>query len=75
RVRTTLHIGYVPSGYTAQTAANQFKAWSGSKSDQFSTQIAGALWGTSDYTVAQEYGTLDTASFRLIYGGTFAQGS
>ncbi|OSO85985.1 PHB depolymerase family esterase [Burkholderia pseudomallei] len=72
---TTLQIGYVPSGYTAQTAANQCKAWAGSKADQFSTQIAGAVWGTSDYTVAQAYGPLDTAAFRLIYGGTFAQGS
>ncbi|MUV28813.1 PHB depolymerase family esterase [Burkholderia thailandensis] len=72
---TTLQIGYVPIGYTAQTAANQCRAWAGSNAGKFSTQIAGAVWGTSDYTVAQAYGPLDTAAFRLIYGGTFARGA
>ncbi|RQR32736.1 poly(3-hydroxybutyrate) depolymerase [Burkholderia sp. Bp9143] len=72
---TTAQIGYVPSGYTATTAANQCKAWAGSNVSKFSTQIAGAVWGTSDYTVAQAYGPLDTAAFRSIYGGTFTQGA
>ncbi|MEM5331987.1 PHB depolymerase family esterase [Paraburkholderia sp. JHI2823] len=72
---TTAQIGYVPSGYTSTTAANQCRAWAGSNVSMFSTQIAGAVWGTSDYTVAQAYGPLDTAAFRILYGGTFTQGA
>ena len=72
---TTAQIGYVPSGFTAATAANQCKAWAGSNAGKFSTQIAGAVWGTSDYTVAQAYGPMDAAAMRLVYGGTFTQGS
>lgn len=72
---TTAQTSYVPSGYTATTAANQCKAWAGSNASKFSSQIAGAVWGTSDYTVAQAYGPLDTAAFRSIYGGTFTQGA
>ncbi|UIF88811.1 PHB depolymerase family esterase [Cupriavidus sp. UYPR2.512] len=72
---TTSQIGYVPSGYTATTAANNCKQWAGSNASKFSSQIAGAVWGTSDYTVAQAYGPMDTAAFRLIYGGSFTQGA
>jgi len=72
---TTSQIGYVPSGYTATTAANNCKAWAGSNVSSFNTQIAGAVWGTSDYTVAQAYGPMDTAAFRQIYGGTFTKGA
>ncbi len=72
---TTAQIGYVPSGYTATTAANKCKAWAGSNASKFSTQIAGAVWGTSDYTVAQAYGPMDAAALRIVYGGTFTQGS
>ncbi len=72
---TTAQISYVPSGYTATTAANACRAWAGSNSGSFATQIAGAVWGTSDYTVAQGYGPIDTAAFRQLYGGTFTQGS
>jgi poly(3-hydroxybutyrate) depolymerase len=72
---TTLQIGYVPGGFTAATAASKCTAMAGSNANKFATQIAGAIWGTSDYTVAQAYGPMDTAAIRLAYGGTFTQGS
>ncbi|SDC69894.1 poly(3-hydroxybutyrate) depolymerase [Cupriavidus sp. YR651] len=72
---TTAQIAFVPSGVTATTAANKCKAWAGSNVGKFSTQVAGAVWGTSDYTVAQAYGPLDVAAMRQVYGGTFTQGS
>ncbi|WP_232431290.1 PHB depolymerase family esterase [Cupriavidus sp. UYPR2.512] len=72
---TTMQIGYVPAGYTATTAANQCKRWAASNADKFSSQVAGAVWGTSDYTVAPAYGPLAAAAFRQIYGGSFTEGS
>jgi len=72
---TTAQIGYVPSGYTATTAGNNCRAMAGSNATKFATQIAGAVWGTSDYTVAQAYGPMDAAAMRLAYGGGFTQGS
>ena len=71
---TTLQIGAVPSGYTATTAGNQCKAMAGANAGAFATQIAGAVWGTSDYTVAQGYGPIDTAGIRLAYGGSYSKG-
>jgi poly(3-hydroxybutyrate) depolymerase len=68
---TTGQIGSVPSGYTATTAANNCKALAGSNVSKFSTQIAGAVWGTSDFTVAQAYGPMDAQAMRIVYGGTF----
>ncbi len=70
-----MQIGYVPAGYTATTAANQCKRWAASNADKFSSQVAGAVWGTSDYTVAPAYGPLAAAAFRQIYGGSFTEGS
>jgi poly(3-hydroxybutyrate) depolymerase len=70
---TTAQIGFVPSGYTATTAGNNCKALAGSNLSKFSTQIAGVVWGTSDYTVAQAYGPMDAAAMRLAYGGAFSQ--
>lgn len=70
---TTAQIGFVPSGYTATTAGNNCKALAGSNLSKFSTQIAGVVWGTTDYTVAQAYGPMDAAAMRLAYGGTFSQ--
>lgn len=72
---TTAQIGYVPSGYTAANAASTCKNWAGSNAGKFSSQIAGAVWGTSDYTVAQAYGPLDTAAFRIVYGGNYTRGT
>lgn len=72
---TTLQIGYVPSGYTSATAANKCYAMAGANADKFATQIAGSIWGTTDYTVAQAYGPIATAAFRQIYGGTFTKGA
>jgi len=71
---TTAQIGAVPSGYTATTAGNQCKAMAGSNAGAFATQIAGAIWGTSDFTVAQAYGPIDTAGIRLAYGGSYSKG-
>ncbi|MFZ6681729.1 PHB depolymerase family esterase [Undibacterium sp. Tian12W] len=72
---TTLQIGAVPSGYIAATAASKCQAMAGSNAAKFATQIAGAVWGTSDYTVAQAYGPMDVAAMRQVYGGNFTQGS
>jgi len=72
---TTLQIGAVPSGYTATTAANNCKTLAGSNVSQFATQVAGVIWGTNDYTVAQGYGPLDAAAMRIAYGGTFTKGA
>jgi poly(3-hydroxybutyrate) depolymerase len=70
---TTAQIGFVPSGYTATTAGNNCKALAGSNSGKFATQIAGVVWGTTDYTVAQAYGPMDAAAMRIAYGGSFTQ--
>jgi len=72
---TTLQIGAVPSGYTAATAANKCKAMAGASASKFSTQIAGTIWGTFDYTVGQAYGPLGAAAMRQVYGGTFTAGA
>jgi poly(3-hydroxybutyrate) depolymerase len=72
---STLQIGAVPSGYTATTAANNCKTLAGTNASQFATQVAGVIWGTNDYTVAQAYGPLDAAAMRLAYGGTYTKGA
>ncbi|MGZ3158065.1 MAG: extracellular catalytic domain type 1 short-chain-length polyhydroxyalkanoate depolymerase [Burkholderiaceae bacterium] len=68
---TTLQIGAVPSGYTATTAKNNCNSLAGSNSGAFATQIAAAVWGTSDTTVAPAYNPLMMDAMRQIYGGTF----
>jgi poly(3-hydroxybutyrate) depolymerase len=72
---TTLQIGYVPSGVTSSSAASICKSWAGSHASAFNTQIANAVWGTSDYTVGQAYGPLDTGAYRIVYGGSYTKGS
>jgi len=72
---STLQIGAVPSGYTATTAGNNCKTLAGTNVAQFATQVAGVIWGSNDYTVAQGYGPLDAAAMRVAYGGTFTKGS
>ena len=72
---TTGQIGFVPSGYTATTAANNCKALAGSNLSRFATQISSVIWGTSDYTVAQAYGPMDAAAMRGAYGGTYTKGA
>jgi poly(3-hydroxybutyrate) depolymerase len=72
---TTLQIGSVPSGYTATTAANNCKALAGTNASAFSTQIAGVIWGTSDFTVSQQYGPMDAQAMRLSYGGAYTKGA
>ncbi|WP_426192272.1 extracellular catalytic domain type 1 short-chain-length polyhydroxyalkanoate depolymerase [Massilia sp. DWR3-1-1] len=70
---TTAQIGFVPSGFTATSAANKCKSLAGSHLASFATQIAGVVWGSTDYTVAQAYGPMDAAAMRLAYGGSFTQ--
>lgn len=70
---TTSQISFVPSGYTAATAASNCKALAGGNASKFSTQIASVIWGSSDYVVAQAYGPMDAAAMRLVYGGNFVQ--
>jgi poly(3-hydroxybutyrate) depolymerase len=72
---TTAQIGSVPSGTSATTVANNCKALAGANAPQFATQVAGVVWGTNDYTVAQAYGPLDAAAMRLAYGGSFTKGA
>ena len=72
---TTGQIGFVPSGYTSTSAANNCKTLAGSNLAQFSTQVASVIWGTNDYTVAQAYGPMDAAAMRGAYGGTFTKGA
>ncbi|MEC5215314.1 poly(3-hydroxybutyrate) depolymerase [Actimicrobium sp. GrIS 1.19] len=72
---TTAQIGFVPSGYTAATATANCKTLAGSNSAKFASQIAGVVWGTTDYTVAQAYGPMDAAAMRGVYGGTFTKGA
>ena len=72
---TTGQIGFVPSGYTSTTAANNCKALAGSNLAQFATQVASVIWGTNDYTVAQAYGPMDAAAMRGAYGGSYTKGA
>jgi len=72
---TTAQIAYVPGGYTTTTAGNACRALAGTQTPSFATQIAGVIWGTSDYTVAQAYGPMDAAAMRFAYGGNFYQGA
>ena len=72
---TTSQIGFVPSGYTAATAASNCRNLAGTNASHFSTQIASVIWGTGDYTVAQAYGPMDAAAMRGVYGGTFTKGA
>ena len=70
---STGQISVVPSGYTAATAASNCKNLAGNNVSAFSTQVAGVVWGSSDYTVAQAYGPMDAAAMRLAYGGTYTK--
>jgi poly(3-hydroxybutyrate) depolymerase len=72
---TTGQIGFVPSGYTSTTAANNCKTLAGSNLGKFSSQIAGVIWGSNDYTVAQAYGPMDAAAMRGAYGGSYTKGA
>ncbi|MBI1890314.1 MAG: PHB depolymerase family esterase [Burkholderiales bacterium] len=65
-------IGSVPAGFTSTTAANNCRNIAGSSSSYFSTQIASAIWGTSDYLVGQAYGPLNMEAMRLVYGGSYS---
>lgn len=68
-------ISSVPSGYTSTTAKNNCVNLAGSNASHFSTQIANAVWGASDYTVGQAYGPLNMEAMRMVYGSTYSSGS
>ncbi|MET3130759.1 poly(3-hydroxybutyrate) depolymerase [Oxalobacteraceae bacterium GrIS 1.11] len=72
---TTAQIGFVPSGYTAATAAHHCAALAGNNAPSFTSQISSVIWGSADFTVAQGYGPIDAAAMRATYGGTFSQGA
>jgi len=72
---STAQIAIVPSGYSASTAGANCRNLAASNAPQFGTQIAGVIWGTNDYTVAQGYGPLDAAAMRIAYGGSFTKGA
>jgi poly(3-hydroxybutyrate) depolymerase len=72
---TTFQIGAVPGGYTAATAGANCKTLAGANAASLVTQIASVIWGTTDNTVAQGYGTIDAAGMRIAYGGNFHQGA
>jgi poly(3-hydroxybutyrate) depolymerase len=72
---TTGQISFVPSGYTAATAAGKCQSLAGGNLSKFSTQIASVIWGTGDYTVAQAYGPMDAAAMRGAYGGSYTKGA
>lgn len=72
---TIYQIGSVPSGYSAATAAANCSKLAGNSASNFSSQIAGAVWGSNDYVVGQAYGPLATAAFRQLYGGSFSKGA
>ncbi|MFC0252392.1 extracellular catalytic domain type 1 short-chain-length polyhydroxyalkanoate depolymerase [Massilia consociata] len=70
---STSQISMVPSGTTSSSVASSCTSWAGSNASHFSTQVAGVIWGTNDYTVAQAYGPLNAAAMRQVYGGTYTK--
>lgn len=72
---STSQIGMVPSGTTSSSVANSCKSWAGTSASHFSTQVAGVIWGTNDYIVAQAYGPLNAAAMRQVYGGSYTKGA
>jgi poly(3-hydroxybutyrate) depolymerase len=72
---TSGQIASVPAGHTSTTAKNNCVSLAGSNAGHFSTQIANAVWGASDYTVGQAYGPLNMEAMRLVYGGAYSSGT
>lgn len=72
---STAQIGTVPSGTTSSSVAGSCSSWAGSNASHFATQVAGVVWGTNDYTVAQAYGPLNAAAMRQVYGGSYTKGA
>lgn len=70
---TANQIGFVPSGYTSDTAAGRCRSLAGANTTNFATQIASVAWGTSDFVVAQAYGPINAAALRAVYGGRFTK--
>jgi poly(3-hydroxybutyrate) depolymerase len=70
---TANQIGFVPSGYTSDTAAGRCRSLAGANTTSFATQIASVAWGTSDFVVAQAYGPINAAALRAVYGGRFTR--
>lgn len=72
---STSQIGMVPSGTTSTSVANSCKSWAGTSASHFPTQVAGVIWGSNDYIVAQAYGPLNAAAMRQVYGGSYTKGT
>lgn len=72
---STSQISTVPSGTTSSSVASSCSSWAGSNASHFATQVAGVVWGTNDYTVAQAYGPLNAAAMRQVYGGSYTKGA
>lgn len=72
---STSQIGMVPSGTTSTSVANSCTSWAGTSASHFASQVAGVVWGTNDYTVAQAYGPLNAAAMRQVYGGSYTKGA
>jgi poly(3-hydroxybutyrate) depolymerase len=72
---STSQIGTVPPGTTSTSVANSCTAMAGSNTAHFSSQVAGVIWGTNDYVVAQAYGPMNAAAMRQVYGGTYTKGA
>ncbi|QOY94430.1 PHB depolymerase family esterase [Massilia sp. UMI-21] len=72
---STSQISMVPSGTTSTSVANSCTSWAGASASHFANQVAGVVWGTNDYTVAQAYGPLNAAAMRHVYGGSYTKGA
>lgn len=72
---STSQISTVPSGTTSSSVASSCSSWAGTSASHFATQVAGVVWGTNDYTVAQAYGPLNAAAMRQVYGGSYTKGA
>jgi len=70
---TANQIGFVPSGFTSESAAGRCRSLAGANTASFATQVANVTWGTSDFIVAQAYGPINAAALRSVYGGRFSK--
>ncbi len=64
-------IGFVSTD--AQTTATLCESIAGGYAGEFATQLVGVFTGTSDFTVAQEYATINADMFAIRYGGLSPQ--
>lgn len=70
---TANQIGFVPSGFTSESAARRCRSLAGATTAGFATQVASVAWGGSDFIVAQAYGPINAAALRAVYGERFTK--